>query len=54
MEEGQLHYLATLTVPSNVINQYVPYMTLQGLIINYCTRAPDTIQGLQQDSGDVI
>ena len=30
MEEGQLHYLATLTVPLNVINQYVPCMTSKG------------------------
>jgi hypothetical protein len=27
MGQGQLHYLATLTVPLNVINQYVPCMT---------------------------
>lgn len=30
MEQGQLHYLATSTVPLNVINQYVPCMTCKG------------------------
>ena len=29
-QEGQLHYLATLTAPLNVINQYVPCMTCKG------------------------
>lgn len=29
-EEGQLHYLATLTVPLNVINQHVPCLTYKG------------------------
>ena len=30
MQEGQLHYLATLTAPLNVINQYVPCRTCKG------------------------